>query len=147
MGVVNWEFRSSLSKGLSEPPRSAVAPRKARNTCFGVFLLLAFLLRLLCQKKSGKRFRMSSSRKIPFYEKQFKIAYPLFSLRPEAQMKTGYASLRRESQVIHAWQKRTRQKEDFAACARRPTLRALDGRSLFEKSDVKTFHKTTPWRS
>jgi hypothetical protein len=87
MSVVNWEFRSSLSKGLSEPPRSAVAPRKARNTCFGVFLLLAFLLRLLCQKKSGKRFRMSSSRKIPFYEKQFKIAYPLFSLRPEAQRK------------------------------------------------------------
>ena len=27
----------------------------------------------------------------------------------------------------------------FAACARRPTLRALDRRSLFEKSDVKTF--------
>ena len=106
MGVVNWEFRSSLSKGLSEPPRSAVAPRKARNTCFGVFLLLAgcrlrlraerseavFILRLLCQKKSGKRFKMISSRRISFYEKRFQIAYPLFSLVPEAQMKT--ASLR-----------------------------------------------------
>ena len=101
MSVVCWEFRSSLSKGLSEPPRSAVAPRKARNTCFGVFLLLAgcrlrlraerseavFILRLLCQKKSGKRLKMSSSRRISFYEKRFQIAYPLFSLVPEAQRK------------------------------------------------------------
>ena len=32
-------------------------------------------------------------------------------------------------------------KEDFAVCGRRPTLRALDRRSLFGKSDAKTFQK------
>ena len=46
------------------------------------------------------------------------------------------------------WQKKRKRKSlakrkarmrDFAACARRPTLRALDWRSLFEKSDGKTF--------
>jgi hypothetical protein len=82
-----WKFRSSLFKGLAEPPSPAVAPRKARNTCFGVFLLLAFLLRLLCQKKSGKRIKMFSSRRISFYIKQIQIVYPLFSLVPEAQRK------------------------------------------------------------
>ena len=34
-----------------------------------------------------------------------------------------------------AWQKRTRRKRGFAACARRPTLRALDQRELLEKLD------------
>ena len=57
-------------------------------------------------------------------------------------MKIGYAALRRESQVIHAWQKRTRRKGDFAACARRPTLRALDLRELLEKLDQNLHHDT-----
>ena len=42
-----------------------------------------------------------------------------------------------------AWQKRTRPKR-ISPLRRRPTLRALDWRSLFEKSDVKTFKQTPP---
>jgi len=32
--------------------------------------------------------------------------------------------------------------KNFALCGGRPTLRALDQRSLFEKSDAKTFKQT-----
>jgi len=46
-------------KGLAEPPSAAVALRRGRNISYGVFLLLAFLLRLFCQKKSGKQFKIN----------------------------------------------------------------------------------------
>ena len=58
-------FASLLpSKATANPTRGAlVAPRKARNLLFGAFLLLAFLLRLQHQKKSGKRLKISLLRK------------------------------------------------------------------------------------
>jgi len=46
-------------KATANPTRVAlVAPRKARNSLSGAFLLLAFILRLLHQKKSGKRLKI-----------------------------------------------------------------------------------------
>ena len=61
----------------------------------------------------------------PFYASVILIQCPLFSLAQEAQEKS--------------LAKKKRRRRCFAACARRPTLRALDWRSLFEKSDGKTF--------
>jgi hypothetical protein len=61
----------------------------------------------------------------PFYAKAILIVRPLFSLAQEAQEKS--------------LAKKKRRKGDFALCGGRPTLRALDWRSLFEKSDGKTF--------
>jgi hypothetical protein len=50
-------FRRIFQKATANPTRVAlVAARTWRNSSFGAFLLLAFLLRLLRQKKSGKRF-------------------------------------------------------------------------------------------
>jgi hypothetical protein len=49
-----------LKKATADPTREAlVARRNERNTLLGAFLLLAFLLRLLDQKKSGERFKES----------------------------------------------------------------------------------------
>jgi hypothetical protein len=64
----------------------------------------------------------------PFYTSIFQIAYPLFSLRPEAQRK-------KLGKKEHA-------EKEISPLRRRPTLRALDWRSLFEKSDGKTFKLT-----
>ena len=61
----------------------------------------------------------------PDETKAILILCTLFSLAQEAQEKS--------------LAKKKRRRKGFAACARRPTLRALDWRSLFEKSDVKTF--------
>jgi hypothetical protein len=53
-------LRRFLKKATADPTREAlVARRNERNTPFGAFLLLAFLLRLLHQKKSGNRFKES----------------------------------------------------------------------------------------
>ena len=49
------KFRSSLFKGLHEPPVPAVALRRARNLFAG-----AFLLRLLLQKKKRELTHMRS---------------------------------------------------------------------------------------
>ena len=59
----------------------------------------------------------------------FLVSLPLFSLTPSAQRKK--------------LSKKETPKNYFAICGWRPTLRALDQRSLFEKSDVKTFNKLT----
>ena len=114
------KFRSSLFKGLSEPPRSAVAPRKARNS-------LSFKAPRGVNFKSLWAFERGehTSGGSPFYTKAILIVCPLFSLAQEAQEKS--------------LAKKKRRRKCFAACARRPTLRALDWRSLFGKSDVKTF--------
>ena len=57
----------------------------------------------------------------------FLVSLPLFSLTPSAKIKK--------------LSKKETPKNYFAICGWRPTLRALDQRSLFEKSDVKTFNK------
>jgi len=48
--------------------------------------------------------------------------------------------------TLSAQRKKLSKKEtpekNFALCGGRPTLRALDQRSLFEKSDAKTFKQT-----
>ena len=76
------KFRSSLFKGLSEPPRSAVALRRGRNS--------------LIVRKRHRRGEFSPTAKrggtaqvggSPFYAKPFQIDYPLFSLAVEAQRK------------------------------------------------------------
>ena len=54
-------------------------------------------------------------------------------------MKTGYASLRPGSQATPALGKKEHAEKEVSPLRRRPTLRALDRRSLFEKSDGKTF--------
>ena len=59
----------------------------------------------------------------------FLVSLPLFSLTPSAQRKK--------------LSKKETPKNYFAICGWRPPLRALDRRSLFEKSDVKTFNKLT----
>ena len=45
-----------FSKGLAEPPRSAVAPRKARNSLIGIsfFAKLFFFVPPVAKKKSGQ---------------------------------------------------------------------------------------------
>ena len=68
----------------------------------------------------------------PFYAKAFLNACPLFSLAQEAQEKS--------------LAKKKRRKRSFAACARRPTLRALDRRHLLEKRWTKTT-AVLPWRT
>ena len=83
----------------------------------------------------------------PYTIRQKQTLCPLFSLTPKAQMKTGYAALRRKSLRDSRLAKKKCRKRNFARCDERPTLRALDRRSLFEKSDVKTFKKTSPWRT
>ena len=57
-------------------------------------------------------------------------------------MKIGYASLRRGRKRRPALGKKEHAEKEVSPLRRRPTLRALDQRSLFEKSDVKTFNKT-----
>ena len=68
----------------------------------------------------------------PFYAKAILIVYPLFSLAQEAQEKS--------------LAKKKRRKRSFAACERRPTLRALGRRHLLEKRWTKTT-AVLPWRT
>ena len=49
-------------------------------------------------------------------------------------MKTGYASLRPGSQATPALGKKEHAEKEVSPLRRRPTLRALDWRSLFEKN-------------
>ena len=65
----------------------------------------------------------------PFLSKQFIIVCPLFSLMQEAQRK-------KLGKKEHA-------AKGVSRLRARPTLRALDLRSLFEKSDTKTSRQTT----
>jgi hypothetical protein len=53
MSVVNWEFRSSLSKGLSEPPRSAVALASAKHL-FRRFSFVSFSFAPAVSKEKRK---------------------------------------------------------------------------------------------
>ena len=82
------KFCSSFFKSSSEPPRSAVVLRRGRNS--------------LIVRKRHRRGEFSPTAKrggtaqvggSPFYTKPFQIAYPLFSLAVEAQMKTHFAAL------------------------------------------------------
>ena len=109
-------FRPPFSKGGADPTRGAlVAPRKARNFLYGVFLLLAFLLRLFCQKKSGERSRVTLCRErgTPHLCGSPLSATPKFTLR------WRFLTIR-----------------SFAACERRPTLRALDWRKPLKRLDL-----------
>ena len=111
-----WKFRSSLFKGLAEPPSSAVAPRKARNS----FILPKRHRRVNFRQRRKEGNRTSGG--FPLYNKANLNFMSAFFFETKGAKKK-------------AWQKRTRRKIGFAACARRPTLRALDQRELLEKLD------------
>ena len=115
------KFCSSFFKSSSEPPRSAVAPRKARNS-----LSFESATEGVNGKPQAWQRGNRTSGGFPFLHKDFLNRLPAFFFGSRGAKKK-------------AWQKRTRRKGGFAACARRPTLRAMDRRSLFEKSDIKTF--------
>ena len=114
---MSWEgFPSLFQKATASGGRGALlAARKRRNLSCGVFLLLAFLLRLVCQKKSGERFRVTlcKERGTPHLCGSPLSATPKFTLR------WRFLTIR-----------------SFAACARRPTLRALDWRKPLKRLDL-----------
>ena len=112
------KFCSSFFKSSSEPPRSAVALRRGRNN-----LILPKRHRgVNAEHCSAEGNRTSGG--FPFLYKQFIIVCPLFSLMQEAQRK-------KLGKKEHA-------AKGVSRLRARPTLRALDLRSLFEKSDAKT---------
>ena len=84
----------------------------------------------------------------PFLHKRFIIVYPLFSLAVEAQRKKLGKKEHADKEVSpRARGDQTTHSVERSLHCSAERERALDGRSLFEKSDGKTFHKTLPWRS
>ena len=82
------KFCSSFFKSSSEPPRSAVALRRGRNS-----LTLPKRHRGVNDKPQAWQRGTAQVGGSPFYTKPFQIDYPLFSLAVEAQMKTHFAAL------------------------------------------------------
>ena len=123
--VAAEKFSPAFFKRRRSQGRGAlVAPRKARNN-LRHFLLLAFLLCLVYQKKSEKRLKIALCRKVFSTFKPSKLIIRFFL----------WYQRRKEKSLA----KKKTPWICFAPCEARPTLRALDGRSLFEKSDGKTF--------
>ena len=157
-GEFAGKFRSSLFKGLSEPPRSAVALRRGRNN----LILPKRHRRVNAEQCSAEGNRTSGG--FPFLYKQFIIVCPLFSLMQEAQMKTASLRSARGRKRRPALGKKEHAAKGVSRLRARPTLRALDLRSLFEKNlrkplavysvsllrkhqRRKNFPASSPWRT
>ena len=105
-----------------------VAPRKARNkSTASSFLPSFFLCAFGTKEKSGhwKKLDFTYRKRLYF---PFVIKAILSAFRFSFDTRGAKEKLTKENAAGY-----------FARCDGRPTLRALDQRSLFEKSDVKTF--------
>ena len=112
-------MQGSFARAFSKARRSRRdrrSPPQRRKISFGVFLLLAFLLRLLCQKKSGKRFRPFSCRGWnSFLHNENPYRLPAFFFVTRGANENCLAPLSPGAQAPPcAWQKRTRRTRSFA---------------------------------
>ena len=120
-------FAQAFSKACADPTRVRWSPSADGETPYRSKRHGRVNAKLLAWQRGTTQVGGS-----PFYAKAILIVYPLFSLAQEAQEKS--------------LAKKKRRKRSFAACARRPTLRALDQRHLLEKRWTKTT-AGLPWRT